>query len=351
VRPRVAIVAAEVLTAASETPPGADLEETWRALGLGRSALRPVRGFDASGFSEAGEPVLAAQLPESADDAGGEGGARVLGPHGRVLSRCAAAVHAAARGADLPREEVGLYVATGMVDSPVEELAPALLRSRGGDGAFDLAAFYASGFRSIHPLWPLSTLNNVPVGQVAVDLDLRGDHLVLASEADAGGRAIEEAVEAIRAGVVRAAVVAGVSERVCPASLERRRRRGGRVSGLGEGGGALFLEDEASAEARGVLPLARIACVHSAFSGDDPEGLHGSERRVIARCIEDVPRFGRRAYATEKALGDLLAGEAPVEVALACRQIHDGRRTAGDGIGVLVRGSAGGAVGVVVVRP
>jgi 3-oxoacyl-(acyl-carrier-protein) synthase len=351
VRPRVAIVAAEVLTAIGDAPPGADLDATWEALGQGRSALRPVRGFDASGFSEDGAPVLAAQLPEESATAETEGGARVLGHHGRILSRCAAAVHAAARGDALPREEVGLYVATGMVDSPAEELAPAMLRSRGGDGVFDLARFFDSGFRAIHPLWPLSTLNNVPVGQVAVDLDLRGDHLVLASEADAGGRAIEEAVEAIRSGVVRAAIVAGVSERVSPASLERRRRRGGPASGLGEGGGALFLESEASAEARRVLPFARIASVHSAFSPEEPASLEGAARRVIGRCIEDVPRFGRRAFVTEKGVGDLLAGAAVVETALACKQIHDGRRSAGEGIGVCVTGSAGGAVALVVVRP
>jgi 3-oxoacyl-[acyl-carrier-protein] synthase II len=351
VRPRVAIVAAEVLTALGDAPPGAGLSETWEALGAGRSALRPVRGFDASGFSEDGGPVLAAQLPPEDDAATSEGGARVLGPLGRVLARCAQAVHAAARGGELPREEVGLFVATGMVDSPVEELAPALLRSRGGDGAFDLATFFESGFRAIHPLWPLSTLNNVPVGQVAVDLDLCGDHLVLASEGDAGGRAIEEAVEAIREGSVRAAVVAGVGERVSPASLERRRRRGGPVGGLGEGGGALFLESEASAAERGVVPLARIASVHSAFSAGDPTALGGSVRRVISRCIEDVPRFGRRAFVVERGVGDLLAGAATVEVALACRQIHDGRRSAGEGIGVCVTGSAGGAVALVVVRP
>ena len=49
--PRSAIVAADVFTAL-----GRDLDETWSAILEGRSAVAPVRGFDASGF---GRPYAA----------------------------------------------------------------------------------------------------------------------------------------------------------------------------------------------------------------------------------------------------------------------------------------------------
>lgn len=148
---------------------------------------------------------------------------RILGSHGRALESVLKRVHDEAGFDALPRERVGLYVATGMIDSAPDELVPAVEASRDAEGALDMKRFFAGGYRAVHPLWPLSMLGNVAVGQIATDLDIRGDNLVLAPDAVAGVRAFLEAFHAIRDGVVDAALVAGVDEIAGPAFDARRR--------------------------------------------------------------------------------------------------------------------------------
>jgi hypothetical protein len=179
----------------------------------------PLRGFDASGFGI----ERAVHFQVGADGPEDDPALRVLGHHGQLLER----VLTPLRGqVDLSPDRLGLYVALGSVDTPPEEFAPAVLASRDVHGRFDLAAFYAGAYRHVHPLWPLTTLNNVSMGQLAIDLDVRGDSLVLTSDADAGIRALLEAQGALLEGVVDRALVGAVSERVSPASLARARLRG-----------------------------------------------------------------------------------------------------------------------------
>ena len=214
---RAAIVGAHVVTAL-----GDGLAATLSALLEGRSGIAPVAGFDASGTPDA----VAAQLVAAPETAAADGPTRVETPHGALLHRCARAAHGEGRGAELPRETVGAYVALGMVDSPPDAMDAAIAAAAGDDGAFALDRFFGGGFRSIHPLWPLAMLNNVAAGQLAADLDLRGDNLVVTSEADAGVRAFAEALGALSIGAVRAALVAGVADHVSAAALLRCAERG-----------------------------------------------------------------------------------------------------------------------------
>ncbi len=117
-------------------------------------------------------------------------------PHGTLLELVARAAHGQANLGSVPREAIALMIGLGMVDSPTADLEAAVAASRDDAGAFDLARFFQGGFRAIHPHWPLRMLNNVVVGQLAADLDVRGDNLVLAAEADAGVRAFAEALGA-----------------------------------------------------------------------------------------------------------------------------------------------------------
>jgi 3-oxoacyl-[acyl-carrier-protein] synthase II len=377
---RVAIVAADV-----ETALGAGLAPTLDRLLRGESAVAPVRGFDPAPF----RGDAAAQVAAETAVASAEGPTRVLTAHGRILERLARVVHDAARGGDLARDRVGLYVALGMVDSDPAALAPALSASRADDGTFDLARFFAGAFRSIHPHWPLQMLNNVAVGQVAADLDARGDNIVLGPEADAGARAIVEAAEAVRGGVVSLAVVAGIAETVSPAALLRASLRGVPGLVLGEGGGALALEASDAATARGVKALGFLSGTSSAFGpsdvgpGPSAEAIERAARAALAASgasPEDVglllveggsaeeadarrALFGRRAdlavLAPALGVGHLLAGAPALAVALATGVLALGRAPSGAGgrprpvprgarALVLSSGSAGGAAALVV---
>ncbi len=185
---RVAITAAAVRTALGSTP-----DEVWQAIQAGHSGIRPIVGFDASGFSV----TEAAQIWREPDAPEDDPALRILGPHGRLLDAVCLEAHGAARLETLARERVGLFVGMGMVDSSVDDLAPAALASRDDAGQLSLERFFAGPYRQIHPLWPLSMLNNVAAGQIAIDLDIRGDNAVLAADADAGVRALLEGARSL----------------------------------------------------------------------------------------------------------------------------------------------------------
>jgi 3-oxoacyl-[acyl-carrier-protein] synthase II len=271
---------AAIVGCAATTALGADLDETWAALRAEKSAAQPWP--DSGGWG--GRPPQVARMPDARSGLEDDPALRILGRHGEWLDLCARRAHAEARLGELPREEVGLFVALGMVDSPPEELASAVLASRGADGVFDLARFFEGGFRTVHPLWPLSMLANVAVGQVAIGLDLRGDNVVLGSEGDAGARAIGEAWQALSLGTVKAALAGGAAEPISEASLARYDLRGTlehptrtRLNEVlpGEGSAVLALEDPASARARAVPILGYVAGHGMAFgqaAGPDAMG-------------------------------------------------------------------------------
>lgn len=284
---RAAIVGGAAVTALGE-----DLASTVEALAQGRRALTrsdPAPAWD-------GRPPWVARAAPARAGSEGDATLRMLGRHGEWLHRCARAAHAQARGGDLPRERLGLFAGLGMVDSPPEELAPAVLASRTPEGAFDLARFFSTGFRALHPLWPLAMLGNVAAGHVAIALDLRGDNVVLASEGDAGSRAVAEALEAVRAGTVTAALAGGVAEPLSESSLLRRDLRGTLARGpeasagpgvpAGEGAAVLALEEPRSARARGLPVLGWLSGQGMAFGAPGEPG--GAAERAADAALADA---------------------------------------------------------------
>lgn len=378
---RVAVVAASVVTAL-----GADLPATYRALVEGQGAIAPVRGFDASAF---GEPV-AAQLPvvlAAADD----GPTRVRTPHGRLLDLCARRGHEEARFEALARDAVGLFAALPVVDSEPRALAAAIVASRSPAGALDLGAFFSTGFRAIHPLWPLEMLNNVALGQTAADLDVRGDNTVVSSEADAGVRAVADAAGAVRRGELSGAIAVGVADHVSVGALARARLRAIPGETLGEGGGALALELESAARARGVVPRAFLAGAGFAFErspfgpGPSSDAISRAALAALAeagRSTADVALllvegtgveeasarralFGTRGAAVAvvapaMAIGHLRAGAPVVGAALACAILATGttpstahgrpRRVPTSGVALVLASGSGGQAAALVVE-
>lgn len=278
----------------------------WRAAITGRASLGAWPGTPAGLARAAGEPAaplpalpsppalpgrpmrgarLAGEAPLRADDAA----ERILGRHGRWLLQVAQAAHAAAGLASLPREQVGLCVALGMVDPDPEDLAPAVQASREGGAGVSLERFHAGGFRAMHPLWPLSMLGNVAAGQVAIALDVRGDNTVLASDGLAGVRVLLEARRALEAGAARAVLAAAAAEPLSPASLARLSLAG--ASGAwrepGEGAAALALEEPGSAAARGA-PVAGWLVGASTRAAAPGEPAGGLLARVAAEALDEA---------------------------------------------------------------
>ena len=267
--------------------------ETWDGVLAGRSGIRPIEGFDAGGFpcrAAAQVPGLAPEGPHIFPR-----WERISDLHTFMLLKCSQEVFREARldEAGFPAETIGCYLGMGMVDYRAEDLTPAVLASRGPDGALDMEAFYTKGFQQIHPLWPLSTLNNIALCQVAITLGISGDNAVFSPEADAGAQAIVEGAEAVREGRARAVLVGGVSGKVCPPALARAHLEGAlgadmQGTVLGEGCAVLCLELRASADERGVPYTAGIAGYGGAFGA--AEGPPGAAAPAIARAMREALR-------------------------------------------------------------
>jgi 3-oxoacyl-(acyl-carrier-protein) synthase len=259
-------------------------KEVWDALLSGKSGIAPIKDFDAGGF----DCRVAAQVNGLDPSAIGihPRDARIMDKHSFMLMKSS---HDAFKDAKLDEasisgEEIGFFAGMGMVDYNVEDLIPAILKSRATQGGIDYDRFFSEGYQEIYPLWPLSMLNNISFCQVAISLDIRGENSVFSPHADSGAQVVSEAVESLIEKKTKAVLAGGVSERVLPSSLARAHLSGtlnitdgdnetacrpfsadrkGTV--MGEGCGVVALELRSSADKRGIPYTAVVTGRASTF--------------------------------------------------------------------------------------
>jgi 3-oxoacyl-[acyl-carrier-protein] synthase II len=351
----------------------------WKALVSGKSGIRPLRGFPGKGFDgqvaaqvEGFDPAQMMVHPKMV---------RFLDLPSLMLLKCAREALAEARfdRENMGGDEIAFFAGMEIVDYEVEHLLPAVKKSQTVDGALDYAKFYASGYREIHPLWPLTMLNNVGFCQIAISLGIKSENAIFAGHPNAGVQAIVEGLWTIEEKRAKAAIVGGVSARISPFSLVRaqcsgilntsrqpeemtcrpfsRNRRG---TVLGEGCGVLVLETRATAMDRGAPILARIsgyglACEKAgknpaptvwaitdaaeralADAGNRPSEIdlviaHGDGSRegdkneigAIHRVFSsEAP--GIKVFSSKGAMGCSLAGSTAMDVVLAVCILNDG---------------------------
>ncbi|UCD36107.1 MAG: hypothetical protein JSU90_04560 [Nitrospiraceae bacterium] len=269
---RVVITGTGLVSSLGLTP-----RDTWDALLAGKSGIRPIEGFDARGF----ECPRAAQVP-------GLGpselnihprDSRIMDRHSYMLLKCSRDAVREARldSGAVAADDIGFFAGMGMVDYNIEDLLPAVTPSLDKGGALDYDRFFSGAYREIHPLWPLSMLNNIGFCQAAIDLGIRGENTTFSPHADSGVHAVIEAYHTLLEGKAEAVLAGGVSEKVSPLSMARAlwsgllntsdrghdapcrpfgRDRSGTI--LGEGCGILSLELQSSAGKRNVSPLAAV---------------------------------------------------------------------------------------------
>lgn len=347
---------------------GLSASETWDALLAGKSGVKPIKDFDASGF----DCRAAAQV--NGLNPSGLGihprDARIMDKHSFMLMKCS---HDAFRESRIDRaiikgEDIGFFAGMGMVDYNRDDLLPALLKSRDPNGNLDYDKFFAGGYQEMHPLWPLSMLNNISFSQVAISLDIRGENAVFAPLADSGTAAVAEAVRALVERKARIALAGGVSEKISPSSLARAgltgilsttennreaacrpfsAERNGTL--LGEGCGILALELLSSAHARGASYKAMITGYGSAFDSVsiaikdaiENAGLNPSDIDVViahgdGTCLGDKNEaeainqiFSNSiervfVYSSKGALGNMFSGSPAVDIILGVSMLEHG---------------------------
>ncbi|HZZ26358.1 MAG TPA: beta-ketoacyl-[acyl-carrier-protein] synthase family protein [Pirellulales bacterium] len=169
-----------------------------------------------------------------------------------------------------------LFGADYMLTLP-EEFSAGINKCRSADGLFDYTRWATEGMPQLSPLWLLKYLPNMPASHVAIYNDFRGPNNSITHREAAANLAIGEAYRTILRGSADIMVVGATGTRVHPmktihavqteelagngvepakASRPFDKNRTGMV--IGEGAGAIVIEELATAKARGATILAEI---------------------------------------------------------------------------------------------
>jgi 3-oxoacyl-[acyl-carrier-protein] synthase II len=164
----------------------------------------------------------------------------------------------------------GITFGTDYMISLPDEFAEGILQCIDESGRFNFARWPTDGMAKMSPLWLLKYLPNMPASHLAMYNDLRGPNNSVTMREAAANVAIGEAYQTILRGSAEVMVVGATGTRTHPlkivhayqqeevalgngdptrASRPFDRNRSGMV--LGEGAGAIVLEESNSARARG----------------------------------------------------------------------------------------------------
>ena len=312
------------------TPIGIGVNEYWRALTEGKCGVGPITRFDASGL-----PVqIAAELKDFDPTAFmPKTLARTMDP---FMQFAFAAAEEALADSALPVEDesdrIGIVMGTAM------------------DGVTTVAqtqAAFDAGHR-VGPRFVPMTIGNIAAAQIAIAHGIHGPSLTLNTACAAGGDAMMTAAMLLRTGEADAVLAVGGESILCPIvvsglsqakALSRRNDdpehacrpfdldRDGFV--IGEGGGALVIETEEHALARGATIHAVLAgyantsdAHHVTAPCPDGTGAAACMQRALARAGMQPSDIGYiNAHGTSTPLGDKAE-------TLAIKAVFGGRESA-----------------------
>jgi 3-oxoacyl-[acyl-carrier-protein] synthase II len=271
---------------------GVGIDALWEAMTAGQTAIDRITTFDPSRF----ECQVAAALPADRFSV------RKVVPKSyrkstKVMCRdvelavgaAAAALEDAGivtKGVDpdaeptIPGDRFGCHIGAGLIAADVDELAAALVTSRGSDGTFDLVHWGETGMTNLTPLWLLKYLPNMLACHVTIVHGCQGPSNTITCCEASSALSLGESMRVIERGAADACLTGGAEGKLNPMAYLRQvfAKRLARTNGtadpatvarpfdpsatgtvLGEGGGLLVLEEAELAAARGATPYARVA--------------------------------------------------------------------------------------------
>ncbi len=317
-RKRVAITGLGAIT-----PIGGTVEEFWGGLVRGESGVGPITQFDPTHFQCRIAAEVKAYDPSAHFDPKDARRIDRFAQFAMIASREAFGQSGLA-SAGLDPCRIGCVLGVGIGGIAYTEESCEVLKERGPSR---ISVF----------LIPRIIANMAP-GYVAIDLKLKGPNFALVTACAAGTNALGEAAEIIRRGDAVAMVAGGTEAAICPiavAGFERMRAicddsndaperasrpfdatRSGFV--MGEGAGAIVLEDYEFARARGAPILAEL--VGYGLSSDayhvtapSPGGEGGARAMRMALEHSGLPAEALgyiNAHGTSTPLNDKLETEA-----------------------------------------
>src|SRR6185312_721068 len=306
------------------TPLGNDVASTWRAATAGESGIDWIRSFDPGDA-----PVRIAAEVKDFDASQVASPKEVRKLERNVLLALGAAREAlddsGLNGFDPARVGIVFGTAIGGVNGILEQEEIRL--SRGPD--------------RVSPNFLPNVLVDSASGQLAISLGIKGPNYAVVSACATGSHAAGEAAELVRRGDVDAVIAGGTEACVIPlilagfiamrglaaedehpphASRPFDATRAGFV--IGEGAGALLLEDWEHAERRGAEIYAELLgygasndAHHLAQPEPEAEGVASMMRGALARAGVEPERVGYiNAHGTSTPLGDAAETKAIKDV-------------------------------------
>lgn len=262
------------------SPLGNTPEALWEGLLSGTSGIRPIKGMPAEALPTkvAGEALeftgeIANFGPLEKDQQRAIKKALKLMCRDIQMGVAAAQLaihHAGLKGDTLNHERVGVVYGCDFIVTRPEEFSDGINRCRDAEGKFHFERWASDGIRAVDPLWLLKYLPNMPNSHIAIYNDYRGPNNAITLREASANLALAEAFTTINRGSADV-IVSGATgtrvhplrtlhavsqEEVAPGESEPARssrpfdaNRRGQV--LGEGAGAIVLEELAHATARG----------------------------------------------------------------------------------------------------
>ena len=323
------------------TPLGGTVEETWEACAAGRSGVRELTRWDATGLPTRIGGEVHDEWITAHDPLGRDAGA--TRPHRLLLT----AARQAAAGADLAsfpgRTRVAVVVGGHAGSPPVPDIERTTRHGR-DDGTVDAAGLATEADYDVR-LFHLRRCDHAPA-VVAHDLDARGRAVGIVSACAASAQAIGEATRLLREGRADAVVAGGVEAHLdyagyvgfallgalakkypSPEKASRPfdRRRSGFV--MSEGAAVVVLETLASAQARGRTVLGEVLGYGESADGFRITDVHPEGKGAILAMTRALADAGLPPEAVQyvNAHGTSTAINDPVET-LALKKVLGAER-------------------------
>lgn len=271
------------------TPIGNDVKSFWESLKAGRCGIGPITKFDAAEY----KVHVAAEVkdfdPLQYMDKADLRKYDVFCQY--ALAAAAQAVEESGIRGTLPPERIGTYFGSGI----------------GGIGTFEEQhqALLEKGPRRVSPFFIPALIINMAGGLIAIKYNFQGASLPSVTACATGNNAIGEAYRAIKHGYLDAVLAGGAEAAIVPvgvagfsnmkalsttedpqsACVPFDARRNGFV--MGEGAGALLLEEYEHAKARGAKIYAElcgygVTCDAHHITAPHPEAIGGARALKMA---------------------------------------------------------------------
>lgn len=291
------------------TPVGNDIKTMWSSLTQGVHGIAPITRFGTEGF----KATLAAEVknfdPTRYMDKGDARRSDLYAQY--AIAAAVQAVEESGVIGTLSPERIGVYMGSGI----------------GGIRTFEIEhkKYIERGPRMVSPFFIPMMIGNMASGMIAIRYDCRSAAMPAVTACASGSNAIGEALRAIRHGYADAIIAGGTEAPICEmavsgfsnmqalslasdpdqASLPFDERRCGFL--IGEGAGALVLEEYEHAVARGATIYAEVCgygstCDAHHITAPLPDARGGSQAMMDA-LVEAGYRDGETVYVNAHGTG------------------------------------------------